>query len=266
MGEGQGVGVLARARVLLRVRAFGLWPWRAGCGGAVEWLRSLRVLGHGCRRWPAVGLPCLWPALCCCLLRVRACVSRWPAVCRWRWPAVGLACWPAAAVPVCRCRPRRCARMSGEPVPVCRWRWPAVCRWHLAQSAALPIFAACRRRGYLPRPVWCLDSLVIYAPYNPPFCAFSTKNRHGILCKNNSQVPFRGTVGTVLGVLTAQKIAAIIRAKRRPHGQRPANRRQRRPERGGEHDHAHRKRIACTTGARGRTAPAPCTRQRVQRP
>ena len=191
-------------------------------------------------RWScyAYGLRPAGACFVCACVYVR--VSRWPAVCRCRWPAVGLACWTAAAVPVCRCRPRRCARMRGEPVPVCRWRWPAVCRWRRSEPAALPICTACRRRGYLPRPVWCLDSLDIYAPYNPPACAFCTKNHHGILCKNNSQVPFRGTVGTVLGVLTAQKIAAIIRAKRRPHGQRPANRRQRRPERGGEHgQHEH---------------------------
>ena len=51
---------------------------------------------------------------------------------------------------------------------------------------------------------------------------------------------------------------------------RPANRpgppRPRRPERGGEHDHANSKRIACTAGTGGRTAPALATRQRVQRP
>ena len=40
----------------------------------------------------------------------------------------------------------------------------------------------------------------------------------------------------------------------------PANRRQRRPERGGEHDHAEHRRIACTAGPGGRTAPALDTR------
>ena len=59
--------------------------------------------------------------------------------------------------------------------------------------------------------------------------------------------------------------ALLDRYARRP-ANRPGPPRPRRPERGGEHDHANSKRIACTAGTGGRTAPALATRQRVQRP
>lgn len=73
------------------------------------------------------------------------------------------------------------------------------------------------------RPVWYLDSLDIYAPYNPPNTAFSTKNHPGNLCKKTSPVPPKGgDGGTVLALLTARKNAAIIRGKRRPHGPPPS--------------------------------------------
>ena len=49
------------------------------------------------------------------------------------------------------------------------------------------------------RPVWYLDSLDIYAPYNPPNTAFSTKNHPGNLCKKTSPVPPKGGRGNGFG-------------------------------------------------------------------
>ena len=89
---------------------------------------------------------------------------------------------------------------------------------------------------------------------------FAQKSTQEICAKRLPRFPLKGKQGTVFGLLTAQKIAAIIRGKRKPHGNRPANRRPRRPERGGEHDHADRKRIACAAGTGGRAAPALATR------
>ena len=100
----------------------------------------------------------------------------------------------------------------------------------------------------------------IMPPIIPQTQRFAQKPTTEICAKKLPRFPLKGKQGTVFGLLTAQKIAAIIRGKRKPHGNRPANRRPRRPERGGEHDHADSKRIACSAGAGGRTAPALATR------
>ena len=72
------------------------------------------------------------------------------------------------------------------------------------------------------RPVWYLDSLDIYAPYNPPNTAFPTKNHPGNLCKKTSPVPPKGGRGNGFGPIDGPKNAAIIRAKPRPHGPPPS--------------------------------------------
>lgn len=55
------------------------------------------------------------------------------------------------------------------------------------------------------RPVWYLDSLDIYAPYNPPNTAFSTKNHPGNLCKKTSPVPPKGGRGNGFGPIDGPK-------------------------------------------------------------
>lgn len=74
------------------------------------------------------------------------------------------------------------------------------------------------------RPVFSPDCLYIYAPYIPHYGNFPQNSATKFVQKKFPRSPFRGDLGTVLRLLTAQKSAAIIRAKRRPHGQRPANR------------------------------------------
>lgn len=98
---------------------------------------------------------------------------------------------------------------------------PPVLPRFLPAAVLPPIMPSRPAEGFM-RPVWYLDSLDIYAPYNPPNTAFSTKNHPGNLCKKLPQSPLKGDGGTVLALLTARKNAAIIRGKRRPHGPPPS--------------------------------------------
>lgn len=157
-----------------------LLGWRsAGAGGAGWWCLVsawLTVLAACC-------LPCAWAGVCVCSAR-------------WRW------CWCCSsaggsglrlagmlrrrsAYPGRHTRPTP-PRLAPAPVracPSCR-RAPAP-----PSPDGPPKTATARRRGYLPRPVSSLGKLCLYAPYSPPACAICTENRHGFLCKNNSQPP-----------------------------------------------------------------------------
>ena len=169
-------------------------------------------------------------------------------------------------------RRRSAAHGSGShhatPGPICRRRLPLICRPSCPGSCPPPF---CRRScPAARRRVLCARSGILIAwIYTPPIIPqtqhFPQKTTPEICAKKLPQSPLKGDGGTVLALLTARKNAAIIRGKRRPHGPPPSEP-PRRPERGGEHDHANSKRIACTAGTGGRTAPALATRQRVQRP
>ena len=172
----------------MRARAFGIagaGVWLA-CGGG--WL-VVACCRAGAGVWSSVLLACglaVWPAPCCRSC-ARACAC---------WLLRG-SCWPAPGAhgqpgPACLL-PILCSPAGGsatgrtwEPVPMAcaviapgvacfRCRCPA-CRFSAPDAVG---------RGFM-RPVWYLDSLDIYAPYNPPNCAFYTKIRHRNLCKNNS--------------------------------------------------------------------------------
>ena len=75
------------------------------------------------------------------------------------------------------------------------------------------------------RPVWCPGSLSYLPPYTPPkHSILHRKSPRKFVQKNFPNSPVGGNGGTVFGLLTARKNAAIIRGKRRPTGRRPANR------------------------------------------
>lgn len=111
--------------------------------------------------------------------------------------------WPPAA----------CLRFFRAAIPV-----PA-CGCIPAQPARLSA-----GKGFS-RPVWYLDSLWFMPPYNPPkHSILHRKSPWKFVQKNFPNSPVGGNGGTVFGLLTARKNAAIIRGKRRPTGHRPANR------------------------------------------
>lgn len=75
---------------------------------------------------------------------------------------------------------------------------PPVLPRFLPAAVLPPIMPSRPAEGFM-RPVWYLDSLDIYAPYNPPNTAFSTKNHPGNLCKKTSPVPPKGGRGNGFG-------------------------------------------------------------------
>ena len=174
-----------RARVFLRAggRLAGLrCRWAGGVAGGGLRSAGLRCMACGllaCRWWAVAR----WPAAACL-----ACVGMCPCVqarerlacgllaCRWwRWPA-----------PRCRSRVPMLARMGASAGGLLS-SLPA-CLLSGARHPAPGLAPDASGRDFM-RPVWCLDSLYIYAPYNPPNCAFCTKNLRENLCKNNSHGP-----------------------------------------------------------------------------
>ena len=150
------------------------WCWRRWRGGA----------------WPLPGWRC-W--------RSAACLAHgWAGAFAWLAGVGAGAVYRLAALacagPVCsaagqlpgrhtRLTPPRLAPAPVRACPSCR-RAPAP-----PSPDGPPKTATARHRGYLPRPVSSPGKLCYYAPYSPPACAICTENRHGFLCKNNSQAP-----------------------------------------------------------------------------
>lgn len=81
---------------------------------------------------------------------------------------------------------------------------PPVLPRFLPAAVLPPIMPSRPAEGFM-RPVWYLDSLDIYAPYNPPNTAFSTKNHPGNLCKKTSPVPPKGGRGNGFGPIDGPK-------------------------------------------------------------
>lgn len=214
---------------------------------------------------PAGGSRLLFPLFLCLLA---ACAAPWACMSAPHRPR------PHRPQP-----PRRQSAAHGSgshhatPGPICRRRLPLICRPSCPGSCPPPF---CRRScPAARRRVLCARSGILIAwIYTPPIIPqiqhFPQKITPEICAKKLPQSPLKGDGGTVLALLTARKMPLSFEPSQGHTARRPANRprppRPRRPERGGEHDHANSKRIACTAGTGGRTAPALATRQRVQRP
>ena len=221
--QGGRVGRRGRARLVrLGLEALGLLPWACDLLGCVwPWGGGLGMGGRPCplacaAAWavrPAPGPAC-----------VHVCMGA--LVCRpaaWAMPAAsGHNHTPGGPHPARRpCPP--CRRSAARLLPCPRPRPAARPAADPAGPAPCDMATAAPEGFYAPGLVSRRSKLS--APLYPPnYRTWHRKSPRKFLQKNFPTSPVGGNGGTVFGLLTAQKNAAIIRGKRRPTGRRPANR------------------------------------------
>ena len=234
---------------------FVLWSgpvvWACGLGlwsGLVVWACGLG-LWSGLLAW-ACGLG-LWSGLA-----VLACgLGLWSGPAVW---ACGLGFWPGPVAWAVWCI-RATARTRSTPCPFPRVLLasdPPPFRPTAGPSCLTPTDAPqARRRGFM-RPVCCPGSLSYLPPYNPPkHSILHRKSPRKFVQKNFPNSPVGGEWGNGFRPIDGPKKCRYhpgqAEVHRPPPSEPPQAARPRRPERGGEYDHANRKRTACATGPGG---------------
>lgn len=175
------------------------WRWRwlpvplplvVGCPCLVWWLLS--GLPAGGSRLLLLRPLCLLAA--CVVLGLHEFAP--PPVPAWAAATTATTCRPRFRLTPCHPRPDLPPPSPADLPPVLPRFLPA--------AVLPPIMPSRPAEGFM-RPVWYLDSLDIYAPYNPPNTAFSTKNHPGNLCKKTSPVPPKGGRGNGFGPIDGPK-------------------------------------------------------------